>query len=48
MGKKKQLDPLEDVQEVFLAEVAEAIAPLYESDPELVAFTALDGEAWLE
>ena len=39
---------LEDAQEELLAEAAEALAPLYDSDPELVAFTALDGEGWHE
>ncbi len=39
---------LEDAQEEILAEVAESLAPLYESDLELVAFTSLDSEDWHE
>ncbi len=39
---------LEATQEELLAEAAEALAPIYESDQELVAFTALDGEEWHE
>ena len=31
-------------QEQILAEAAESLAPLYESDEELTAFMALDGE----
>lgn len=39
---------LERSQEDELAEAAEALAPLYQSDKELTAFTALDGEDWHE
>ncbi len=39
---------LERSQELELADAAEALAPLYQSDKELTAFLALDGEDWYE
>jgi metal-responsive CopG/Arc/MetJ family transcriptional regulator len=39
---------LEESREQELRKVAEALAPLYKTNEELTAFSALDGEDWHE